>query len=183
MEVLYGYGETLRSDFMAKVKQSKDNHRASGLLKLFDQRVTFHEANEIAKSMSTRLPTLSEFILSLRDDPNLYDQSKGNSYWLSDRLPARLSEHCRINFEKGVLEKITEDVWKNLPEEQRAYVWKGKMHMAIFIHSDRPDRYGVMSLAFSERPDGVASVALADIQNIMDAARAALARLKRNAPK
>ena len=58
--------------------QPSRNVRDVATIDLLDQKATWAEIHKLARSMNRRLPTLSEFIIALKETPSLYDQAKGN---------------------------------------------------------------------------------------------------------
>lgn len=130
---------------------------SSPAIKVLNLELTYSNAQAHAQDMGSRLPTLKEFILALREHPKLYEQSKSGVYWLSGEPEANVSGFCSIDYEKGTLIPVSEDEWKKLPDSERAYVSEGRGHMVLYIFSgDGVGRLAVGALG----DDAVAGVAL-----------------------
>lgn len=98
-----------------------------------NQRANHAQIQEMENQLTCRRPTLEEFIIRLGRDPKFYEKSKGDWYWLRDEPGLSISGHCRINYEMGIVESVSEVAWNNLLPEYRAYVNKGNGPLAICV--------------------------------------------------
>ena len=160
-------------DKMSITAQAKQQAEGQATIKLLNKRATYPEALELARRMNSRLPTLKEFIISLKDNPKLYRQSKGDWYWLGDEPGISIPGHYKINYEKGTIEKVYESQWLALPLEERAYAWKGDGPLALFVYNDSPVRRLVVAAAYYW-PGGAARVALVPQVSPKEAAQQAV---------
>ncbi|MHB1830473.1 MAG: hypothetical protein ACYCO0_03705 [Candidatus Micrarchaeaceae archaeon] len=129
---------------------------------ILNQKLTYPEAQKMAQDMDSRLPTLKEFIMALKEDPKLYERAKGREgmmYWLGDESGISISGFCRIDYENCTLVPVSEEAWKKLPDSERAFANEGSGHMVLYVFSgDGVGRLGVGTL--NRADEDIAGVAL-----------------------
>ena len=108
---------------------------------ILHQKGNYADSMKIASQNGGRLAPLKEFITQLKDDA-FYQQAKGAWYWL-DGKGLDLVGHCRIDYDKGTLNKVTKEAWDSLPIRERAYAWKGSGPLALGVLYVRDGRLGV----------------------------------------
>ncbi len=120
---------------MAVGMQAKQNVE-SPIINILERRASYFEAQELARKMNTTLPTLKEFITALKNNPKLYEQSKTDWYWLGDEPGSNISGYCKIDYEKGTIESVTDSEYVHLPTDQRAQAWSGNGPLALHVARD-----------------------------------------------
>lgn len=158
---------------MKTAKRPANHNQAPTDLKLLERRVTFEEAIEIAKSVHGRLPTLLEFIGTLKGNLEIYNQKR---YWLGHEPNIKLSTHYRLDYENGTMERVSKEEWDAIPAEQRIFAYRGKGPFSVFVAEKSDIRLEI--LPFMGREDD-ACVALVCYGDVLAKAEAALKRLKR----
>lgn len=163
-------------------------------IKILETETTFDDADRLAKSKGSTFPTIRNFIKVLGENPAMLP-IVGESYWLREKSRLRISENCRIDYEKGTLEEVSKKQWRELPVEQRARIhWTATGHMPsrplglpliLYIKADWREEERLYIDA-DYNLNLTARVALVDLAALRAAAasemanaKAALARLKR----
>ncbi len=119
-----------------------------------DERAGFARATEIAAENGGALPSKAEFIQALKD-PKQYEQFRGDWYWLRDAGGLNISGYAKIDYDKGDIVKVSEDEYRKLPKEQRAYAYKGSGPLALGVDY----YYGRLYLSADDSPEDAARVA------------------------
>lgn len=90
------------------------------------------DENRMVTERGGMLPTEKEFIRTLRD-PAQYERFQGYQYGLRGRFRSGFSGIARIDYKKGKVLKASEEESKTLPEDQTAFVEKGKGPKAAVV--------------------------------------------------
>ena len=120
---------------------------------ILDQCATRSEAKRIATVNGSRLISVKEFILAIKD-PTQYKRLEGRRYWTAD-YGLKLSGYCKIDYENGTIVKVSESEWEKLTREQRAYAYGGSGPVILSLDYD----YGGLVVDVVTWPNGVAQVA------------------------
>jgi len=113
--------------------------KKSSSVKIIEQKANFEDSKMIATQNNGRLLTLKEFIMKLKE-PDFYEKTTGFWYWLGNEPGLKISGNCKIDYEKGTIEPVSESVWKTLPSEQKAYAWSGNHPLRRDVRSEDADR-------------------------------------------
>ncbi len=142
---------------------------------------SFSESNEIARGMNSRLPTFSEFIRALKDDPGLYERARGDWYWVGNESGFNLQGYHRINYEKGSVSFVSERDRRIIPTRELAYIWKCEKPLMMLIRNVGESRRLDIGDGNAEpgEPVFVAVIDTSHVEKILTPGRAALERLKR----
>ena len=160
---------------MPAIKSRRSESEVS--IRLLNHRASFSEAEEIAKSMNGRLPTLQEFVKALGDSA-FNNKSKAKVFWVSGGHRLKPFNFYKVDYEKGVLEETSKDEYFALPSKQMANVVDGNSRLSISVCTD-----GHLIVSNLDWPNDVVQVALVDDGALaLSRGREALARLKRNLP-
>ena len=108
--------------------------KKSSSVKIIEQEADFETSKKLAAQNKGRLLTLKEFIMKLKE-PDFYEKTKGFRYWLGNEPGLKISGNCKIDYEKGTIEPVSESVWKTLPLEQKAYAWSGNHPLDLDVGS------------------------------------------------
>ncbi len=171
-----------RSNILVAFKQTaSQNVKNPSPIKTLDICATLSEAREIAERMGSRLPTLSEFIRALKYDPKLYEKVKGDWYWVNDQPEFTIPGYYRINYERGSISIVSPFDLKNIPLDERAYVWRCDGMLMLLIKGDDASRRLELggSDIFDGVPVAVAVINVSDMEKVMAKGREAIQRLKR----
>ncbi|MGD0510449.1 MAG: hypothetical protein ABSA33_01280 [Candidatus Micrarchaeaceae archaeon] len=103
-------------------------------VRIIEKNANFEDSKMIATQNNGRLLTLKEFIMKLKE-PDFYEKTKGFRYWLGNEPGLKISGNCKIDYEKGTIEPVSESVWKTLPLEQKAYAWSGNHPLDLDVGS------------------------------------------------
>lgn len=146
-------------DFMAKeaMKAPVQEGLRSGLIIILDKKANYLDAESIAQERGGRLPTLAEFLTQLNKGPDLRNNTRGNWLWLGDKPGLTIGGLCKIDYEKGTVEQITEREYKVLPYEQRAYAFKGEGQVYVLASYSPTQGYTRLEIGAVDGPQYVAS--------------------------
>ena len=127
------------------------------------------------------IATLSEFIRALKYDPKLYEKVKGDWYWVNDQPEFTIPGYYRINYERGSISIVSPFDLKNIPLDERAYVWRCDGMLMLLIKGDDASRRLELggSDIFDGVPVAVAVINVSDMEKVMAKGREAIQRLKR----
>jgi hypothetical protein len=102
---------------------------------ILSQRGPFERAREIAKDHGGELPSLEEFLRwlnPLKNDKS-FEDAKKDWYWLREARGLNISGACKIDYEKGTIKEVTKRQYDNLPEEQKAWAYRGSGPLALDV--------------------------------------------------
>ena len=118
---------------MSLVTKTNGHEQGPVTIDISDRRSSFSEAQQLAKALDSRLPTLKEFIIALKD-PEFFKIAKGNCYWLNGS-GLSVSGYFEINYNKGELERPpkTQTSSFSTPVDRRAYAYSGKGPLILFV--------------------------------------------------
>lgn len=114
---------------MATQKQTHQKYTITVL----DQKENNLNSKIIARKNGGQLLTVKEFIQALKD-PSLYLRMRGDTYWTAD-TGLNISGYSRIDYENGTIAGVSENEYKKLLVEQRAYAWNGNHNVTITVDS------------------------------------------------
>jgi hypothetical protein len=156
----------------------------AGLITILHQRADFPESKRMAAERGGRLATLEEFIMRLKDDPDLLEGTKGYWLWLGDRPGLVTNGYCRIDYEKGALVPVSEWEWNKLHHQERAFACKGSGPIAVFVDYGGNRLLKVDARFGSNGPAPLVAFAVDEVSESVNliACLAGLASLARKAP-
>ena len=138
---------------MQKTKTPKSLTEEAGRpIVILDRHETRNDAKKIAKEHNAELPSLKEFIVWLKDRKN-FDQAKDGWFWLREPPGLTYDGFCKIDYEKGTLEKIKESEWERLPKEQQAYSYRevGDLRLCVGDIDNRLGLYAADAEGYTGR--------------------------------
>ncbi len=142
---------------MATTRQSA-RAESQVTINIIYERAGYQRMQELAKEMNSRLPTLKEFITSLKNNPNLYAQTKGELFWLADEPGLAINGCCKIDYDRGTIKEVSKSQRDALPRAQRAHAYSGDGPLILGVYSPAHD--GRLSLAAADSLNSQARVAL-----------------------
>ncbi|MGI0141585.1 MAG: hypothetical protein ACREBF_02975 [Candidatus Micrarchaeales archaeon] len=122
-----------------------------------ESRVTYAEAQKMVKENGGKMIEFKDLISAIKN-PEQLEKLKGKTFWISNEgKEFKTEKYHKIDFDKEQIVPISEKEFDKLDYKQRAYVWKGKGPVAVYVLYDDYGRR--LDVDADDGPGDVARVA------------------------
>jgi hypothetical protein len=95
-----------------------------GNVTILNQSASFVDASMLAKKYGGELPSLEELMSWLKNKNN-FKMALGESYWLREEPGLEVSGYCKIDYDQGTIEEVSQAEYNSLPFESKIWVDSG----------------------------------------------------------
>ncbi len=131
-------------------REKRDNaFDISSKVRILDKEHTYNKALLETERIGFRLLTLTEFIRGLHPRFELYDklvarENEDLSFWVVADIKLRLGRFAKINYGRGTIVGVSEELWEKTLPELRALYYEGPLPLTIDIPNDGNERFTVV---------------------------------------
>ncbi len=141
--------------------QSDPKNNKRPIITILQQYASRSETKQIATTNGGRLPSVREFILAIKGKEQ-NKQLKEQWFWTSDD-GLMISKESKIDYKEGTVVEVTQEEWRALPFEQRAYALSGTGPVAVYFYQNSREDHSSTLTMDSNRGALAAKVAYIEI--------------------